>query len=102
MLNACYEKCVSISYFSVFFYDVQTKVLEIIKEATDQDIISKRGPLGIVVASVYIASISCGELSTQFEISEVTGITEVTIRNRYKEIVEKLDILDLSPKFLDI
>ena len=92
MLNACYEKYVSISYFSVFFYDVQTKALEIIKEATDRDLISKCSPLGIVAASLYIASIFCGERRTQFEISEVTRITEVTIRNRYKEIVEKMDI----------
>jgi len=25
-------------------------------------------------------------------VSEVTGVTEVTIRNRYKELSEKLDI----------
>jgi len=72
--------------------DVQTKTLEIIKKATDQEIVSGRGPLGIAAASLYIASILCGERRTQFEISGVTGVTEVTIRNRYKELVRKLDI----------
>jgi hypothetical protein len=29
---------------------------------------------------------------TQKEISEITGVTEVTVRNRYKEIAEYLDL----------
>ncbi len=72
--------------------DVQTKTLEILKEATDQELTSGRGPVGVAAASIYIAAILCGERRTQFEIAEVTGVTEVTIRNRYKELVRKLDI----------
>ncbi|MCX6667794.1 MAG: transcription initiation factor IIB, partial [Euryarchaeota archaeon] len=34
----------------------------------------------------------CGERRTQREVAEVAGVTEVTIRNRYKELAEKLDI----------
>ena len=72
--------------------DVQMKTLEILKEASDRELVSGRGPLGIAAASLYIASILCGERRTQFEISDVAGVTEVTIRNRYKELVRKLDI----------
>jgi transcription initiation factor TFIIB len=32
------------------------------------------------------------ERRTQKEISETAGVTEVTIRNRYKELVEKLEL----------
>ncbi len=72
--------------------DVQTKTLEIIKEATNQEIVSGRSPIGIAAASLYIASVLCGERRTQCEIAVVAGVTEVTIRNRYKEIVKNLDI----------
>ena len=72
--------------------DVQAKTLEILQEATHQEITSGRGPTGIAAASIYIASVLCGEQRTQREIAEVAGVTEVTIRNRYKEIAEKLDI----------
>jgi transcription initiation factor TFIIB len=72
--------------------DVQTKTLEILKEAADKELTSGRGPTGIAAASLYIASVLCGERRTQREVSEVAGVTEVTIRNRYKEIAEKLDI----------
>ena len=41
---------------------------------------------------LYVSSILCGERCTQREVADVAGVTEVTIRNRYKEIAEKLDI----------
>ena len=33
-----------------------------------------------------------GEKRTQREIADVVGVTEVTIRNRYKEIIDKLGL----------
>ena len=38
---------------------------------------------------ISIASVLCGESRTQREVSEISGVTEVTIRNRYKELVCK-------------
>jgi len=76
--------------------DVQTKTLEILKEAADHEIVSGRGPVGVAAASLYIASVLCGEKRVQREIADIAGVTEVTIRNRYKEIVGKLDIRDYS------
>ena len=72
--------------------DVQSKTSEILKEATRQEITSGRGPTGMAAASLYIASVLCGERRTQREIAEVAGVTEVTIRNRYKEIAKKQNI----------
>ena len=66
--------------------------MDILKEAAKRELTSGRGPTGIAAASLYIASVLCGERRTQREVSEVTGVTEVTIRNRYKELSEKLDI----------
>ena len=72
--------------------DVQAKTLEILVEATKKELTSGRGPTGIAAASLYIASVLCGERRTQREVADVAGVTEVTIRNRYKEITQKLDI----------
>ena len=72
--------------------DVQAKTLEILKEAANKELTSGRGPTGIAAASLYMASVLCGERRTQREIAEIAGVTEVTIRNRYKELSEKLDI----------
>jgi transcription initiation factor TFIIB len=72
--------------------DVQIKTKDIIREATEKELTSGRGPTGIAAASLYIASVLCGERRTQREVAEVAGVTEVTIRNRYKELAERLDI----------
>ncbi len=72
--------------------DVKAKTIEILKEAADKELTSGRGPTGIAAAALYIATVLCGERRTQREIAETAGVTEVTIRNRYKELAEKLDI----------
>lgn len=72
--------------------DVKAKTLEILHEAANRELTSGRGPTGIAAASLYIASVLCGERRTQREVADVAGVTEVTIRNRYKELAEKLDI----------
>jgi len=51
---------------------------------------SGRGPTGIAAAASYIASVLVGERKTQREIAEIAKVTEVTIRNRYKELIEHL------------
>ncbi|RLI84976.1 MAG: transcription initiation factor IIB [Archaeoglobales archaeon] len=72
--------------------DVQKKAIEIIKKAEEKELTSGRGPTGVAAAAIYIASILGGERRTQREVAEVAGVTEVTIRNRYKELAERLGI----------
>ena len=72
--------------------DVQAKTNEILKKAANEELTSGRGPTGLAAAALYIATILCGERRTQREVADVAGVTEVTIRNRYKELAEKLDI----------
>ncbi|GAG06185.1 unnamed protein product, partial [marine sediment metagenome] len=43
-------------------------------------------------ASLYVSALIHGEKRTQREVADVAGVTEVTIRNRYKELLEKLDL----------
>jgi transcription initiation factor TFIIB len=72
--------------------NIQSNAIEIIKRAVDKELTNGRGPIGIAAAAIYIAAILGGEHRTQKEVSDVTGVTEVTIRNRYKELSEQLDI----------
>src|ERR671936_2948699 len=72
--------------------EIQAKTADILKQAADRELTSGRGPTGIAAAAIYIACILAGERRTQREVAEVAGVTEVTIRNRYKELAEKLDI----------
>ena len=70
--------------------DVQSKTFDILIEATREEITSGKGPTGMAAAAIYIASIICDKRRTQRDIADVAGVTEVTIRNRYKELAEKL------------
>jgi transcription initiation factor TFIIB len=45
-----------------------------------------------VAAVLYVSSVLINQTKTQREIASAAGITEVTLRNRYKELVGKLDI----------
>jgi transcription initiation factor TFIIB len=72
--------------------EVQSKAVEILRQASEKELTSGRGPTGVAAAAIYISSILCGDRRTQREVAEVAGITEVTIRNRYKELAEELDI----------
>jgi transcription initiation factor TFIIB len=63
---------------------------KILKAAKELKLTSGRGPTGIAAAASYIASVLTGERKTQREIAEIAQVTEVTIRNRYKELVERL------------
>ena len=72
--------------------DVRVKTMELLLEAAKQELTSGRCPTGMAAASIYIASVLCGDRITQREVADVAGVTEVTIRNRYKEIARNLDI----------
>ncbi|MCJ7478939.1 MAG: transcription initiation factor IIB [Candidatus Nanohaloarchaeota archaeon QJJ-7] len=72
--------------------EVQARARKIIKRARDDDLLSGKGPTGVAAAALYIAAVLEEEKRTQREVADTVGVTEVTIRNRYKELVEELGL----------
>ena len=72
--------------------DTESIALGILDHATELGLTNGRGPAGMAAAATYIASVLMGEKRTQHEYAETGNITEVTIRNRYKELTQKLHI----------
>ncbi len=72
--------------------DTQTKAVEILDRAQKAELTSGRGPTGIAAAALYVSALIHGEKRTQREVADIAGVTEVTIRNRYKELLEKLKL----------
>jgi len=70
----------------------QTRAVKIIEKAQKVGLTSGKSPKGIAAASIYVSSLLNAERQTQSKISEISGVTEVTIRNRYKELVKALDL----------
>ncbi len=72
--------------------ETQSKSVEILEMARDIELTSGRGPTGIAAAALYVSSLLHGEKRTQREVADVAGVTEVTIRNRYKELIKRLKL----------
>ncbi len=78
--------------------EVTATAVDIVEKAKKAGITAGRGPAGIAAAAIYLACVNHGIQKTQKEIAQVAGITEVTIRNRYKEIIEKLELKEIAEK----
>jgi len=72
--------------------ETQEKAVDLLDQAIEKGLISGRGPMGVAAAAVYIASVMTGERRTQKEVADVAGVTEVTIRNRYRELKKSLNL----------
>lgn len=65
---------------------------EIIEKIKNSDYAVGKDPAGLAAATIYIAGLITGEHKLQKEIAEVAGVTEVTLRTRYREIMKILNI----------
>ena len=70
----------------------QQIAIKILNGAKKFGITAGKDPSGMAAASIYIAALHTGEHKTQREIARIANITEVTVRNRYREIVKCLKL----------
>jgi transcription initiation factor TFIIB len=66
---------------------VERLALEIAEKTKDNSISDGKSPNGIAAAYLYVASVLLGQNVLQRDVSSIAGVTEVTIRNRCKEIL---------------
>ncbi|ARM76569.1 transcription initiation factor IIB [Acidianus manzaensis] len=71
---------------------VATKSAEMVEMMYSNGLTSGKGYLALSAATVYLVSTLMDSKKTQKEIADALNITEVTIRNRYKEIIKNFDI----------
>ena len=83
-----------LSYVSRFASDLdigdesERRANELLKTAKEQGVHSGKSPVGLAAAAVYAGSLLSNEKVTQSEVSDVANVSEVTIRNRYQELLE--------------
>jgi transcription initiation factor TFIIB len=70
----------------------QNEAIKILNKPEVEELTSGRGPAGIAAAALYVSALLNDDKKTQREVADVAGITEVTIRNRYKELLESLNL----------
>ena len=86
-------KCVSrIASKAGMSEKTQRRAREILIRAERMRISAGKDPMGFAASALYVACTLEGENKTQKDVAEAAGVTEVTIRNRYKGLRSALGI----------
>jgi len=70
----------------------QGLAIQILREARSKRAAAGKDPMGLAAAALYIACLKNNEKKTQKDIAEAAGVTEVTVRNRYKTLKKQLKL----------
>lgn len=70
---------------------IERRAHELLEAARRDGVHSGKNPVGLAAAAIYAAGLVTGDQLTQTEISSVTDVSAVTIRNRYPELLEATD-----------
>jgi transcription initiation factor TFIIB len=71
----------------------QGLAIKIIRDAKIARAAAGKDPMGLAAAALYIACLQKDEKKTQKDIAEAAGVTEVTVRNRYKSLKRQLGLV---------
>ena len=71
---------------------IQGEAIKILADAKRKRFAAGKDPMGLAAAALYIACLMYGEKVTQKDIAEAAGVTEVTVRNRYKMLKKQLNL----------
>lgn len=72
--------------------EIQSKAMKLLEDIEKEGLANGKDPRSIAAATLYIVAFDSKERTTQRELVDVAGITEVTVRKRYQEIVDKLNL----------
>jgi transcription initiation factor TFIIB len=67
------------------------QAINIMHDIIKKEISAGKDPMGLAAAVVYLSCLKTDENKIQRYIAEAAGVTEVTLRNRYKNIISQLD-----------
>ena len=71
--------------------EAERQARELLESAKSDGVHSGKSPVGLAAAAIYAAALLTNEKVTQSQVSAVTDVSEVTIRNRYKELLDAAD-----------
>jgi transcription initiation factor TFIIB len=70
----------------------QGAAIAILREARQKRVSAGKDPMGMAAAALYIACLQNNTKVSQQNIAEAAGVTEVTVRNRYKALKKQLNL----------
>lgn len=70
----------------------QNLALQILQKVEELDMLAGRDPVGMAAASIYYSNMIKNEGFSQIQIANASGVTAVTVRNRFHEIKKTIQI----------
>jgi transcription initiation factor TFIIB len=61
-------------------------------EVAKKEISAGKDPMSLAASVLYVSCLKTGEDRTQTQIAHASGVTEVTVRNRYKDLKSKFQL----------
>ncbi|MEF8780600.1 MAG: TFIIB-type zinc ribbon-containing protein [Haloferacaceae archaeon] len=77
--------------------ETERRARELIDAATDRGVHSGKHPVGIAASALYAAATLTDEEVTQHDVAAVASVSEVTIRNRYREVLSAAEAEGIVP-----
>jgi transcription initiation factor TFIIB len=74
--------------------EVERRARDLLDVSKSEGVHSGKSPVGLAAGALYAASLLTNEQITQQAIAEETEVSEVTIRNRYQELLETYERVD--------
>jgi transcription initiation factor TFIIB len=71
---------------------IKRRALELMEQALKNNLVVGKDPISMAASILYLVNIVERKPRTQAEIAKAAGVTEVTVRNRSKELRKKLDV----------
>lgn len=71
---------------------VQGRAVELLRMARKKRELLGKEPMGMAAAALYVACLEFGVDVAQRQIADAAGVTEVTVRNRYKSLLKSLKL----------
>ncbi len=68
------------------------QAMDLMTSVTKRGISAGKDPMGLAGTVLYMSSKNSGETITQMDIANAAGVTEVTIRNRFRDLKSKIDL----------
>src|ERR671933_1772483 len=69
------------------------RIMDEIKRKDDDVLSAGKNPMALAATILYLSCLKTGENKTQVDIAEAAGVSEVTLRNRSKDLKSKLEEL---------
>jgi transcription initiation factor TFIIB len=70
--------------------NTKRQAITIMKDVAKKEISAGKDPMGLAATVLYLSCLKTGEEITQTQIAQASGVTEVTVRNRLKDLKRKL------------